>query len=294
MKAVAGNYIIQTVSRALDLLEQFQEGAAELGITDLSTRMKLQKNNVFRLVVTLKEKNYIEMNNLTGKYRLGLKTRALGQVATKQFDFANHVRPFLDELKQQCHETCYFSVLMDGYTYYLNGVESDLPVRVSQRAGSSRPLYCTAAGKVLLAFAEPQKRKDLLLGTEMTRLTPDTITDPVALDNELAKVAKKGFALDNQEHDIGVTEIAAPVFDSNGVIIGALSILGPEMRLSGARLENELLPLLCLSSSRLSTALGHCRKKEAATEISPPTVKPRKPRKPVTKPYLLGGLKNCC
>ena len=295
MKAVAGNYIIQTVSRALDLLEQFQEGAAELGITDLSKRMKLQKNNVFRLVVTLKAKNYIEMNNSTGKYRLGLKTRALGQVASRQFDYAHHVRPFLDDLKTQCHETCYFSVLMDGYTYYLDGVESDLPVRVSQWVGSSRPLYCTAAGKVLLAFAEAQKRKELLSGSELTGLTSRTITDPAALKNELDMVAKRGYAVDDQEHDVGVTEIAAPVYDSHGAITGALSIVGPEMRLSGTRIESELLPLLCLSASRLSTALGHGRTREAVTEITPPKVKAkRKTRKLVTKPYLLGGLKSCC
>ena len=177
MKAVAGNYIIQTVSRALDLLEQFQEGAAELGITDLSNRLNLQKNNVFRLVATLKAKNYIEMNSLTGKYRLGIKTRALGQIATRQIDFATHARPFLNELKQKCHEACYFSVIKDGYTYYLDGVESDLPVRVAQRVGSSRPLNCTAAGKVLLAFIEPHKQIDLLSGIDMKRYTANTITD---------------------------------------------------------------------------------------------------------------------
>src|SRR6185369_2994073 len=164
MKAAAGNYIIQTVSRALDLLEQFQEGDAELGITDLCNRMKLQKNNVFRLVVTLKAKDYIEMNSSTGKYRLGMKTRALGQVATRHINIADQARPFLNDIKQQCHEACYFSVVMEGYTYYLDGVESDLPVRVAQRVGSSQPLYCTAAGRVQLAFMERQRQADLLSG----------------------------------------------------------------------------------------------------------------------------------
>jgi IclR family KDG regulon transcriptional repressor len=285
MKAVAENYIIQTVSRALDMLEQFQLDDAELGITDLSNRMKLQKNNVFRLVVTLTAKNYIEMNNATGKYRLGLKTRALGQAATRQTDFAVQARPFLNAIKQQCHEACYFSVIKEGYTYYLDGVESDLPVRVAQRDGSSQPLYCTAAGRVQLAFMEPQRQKDLLSGSEMKGLTPRTITDPDVLDTELNKVAQQGYAIDDQEHDAGVMEIAAPVFDSNGAIIGALSILGPEMRLAGDRLESELLPLLCYNAARLSTALGHCRAKEKVekvTESSVPTVEPkRKTRKPV-------------
>ncbi len=290
MKAVEGNYIIQTVSRALDLLEQFQVGDAELGITDLSNRMNLQKNNVFRLVATLKAKKYIEINATTGKYRLGIKTRALGQVATRLIDFASQARPFLSDLKQQCHETCYFSIIKDGNTCYLEGVESDLPVRVSQQVGSSRPLYCTAAGRVQLAYMESQTQLDLLSRTEMKVLTDKTITDPVAVHNELLKVAQQGYAIDDQEHDAGVMEIAAPVFDSQGAVVGALSILGPEMRLAATRLENELLPLLCRSAARLSSALGYCRTQEPRTEISVPAPKPkRKARTTESKQLLFGA-----
>jgi DNA-binding IclR family transcriptional regulator len=295
MKAVAGNYIIQTVSRALDLLEQFQVGDAELGITDLSNRMNLQKNNVFRLVATLKEKNYIEMNNSTGKYRLGIKTRALGQVATRLIDFTNYARPFLNDLKQQCHETCYFSIIKDGYSYYLDSVESDLPVRVAQQVGSSRPLYCTAAGRVQLAFMDQHKQMELLSRYEMKRLTARTIIDADALYNELHKVAQQGYAIDNQEHDAGVMEIAVPVFDSNSVIIGALSIVGPEMRLAGTRLENELLPLLCQSASRLSGVLGYSQPEKALAEVRLNTlIKKRKTGKLETKPFVFGGLKTFC
>jgi DNA-binding IclR family transcriptional regulator len=294
MKAVAEKYIIQTVSRALDLLEQFQGGEAELGLTDLGNRLNLQKNNVFRLVATLKAKKYIELNNSTGKYRLGIMTRALGQVASRQIDFVTHARPFLNELKQQCNETCYFSVVRDGYTNYLDGVESDLPVRVAHRVGSSRPLYCTAAGRVQLAFMEPQKQTELLSVSEMKGITDNTITDPARLHIELGRVAQQGFAIDDQEHDAGVMEIAAPVFDSNGAIIGALSIIGPEMRISGTRLEKELIPLVCLSASRLSAALGHCRNKKAPAEVSLLPPKPiRKTRTRETKPYVFGGLKTC-
>lgn len=293
MKAVAENYIIQTVSRALELLEQFQEGDAEFGITDLSNRLKLQKNNVFRLVATLKAKNYIEMNNATGKYRLGIKTRALGQVARRLIDYANLARPFLIDLKQQSHETCYFSVIKDGYTYYLESVESDLPVRVAQQVGSSRPLYCTAAGRVQLAYLEPQRQMDLLSGSELKRLTAHTITDPDELKSELKNVLQKGYAIDNQEHDAGVMEIAAPVFDSNSEIIGALSLLGPEMRLAGPGRENELLPLVCQSAARLSRLLGYCRNSEPS--LQPPLPIPKIiTRKPKAKLHVFGGLKTFC
>jgi len=215
MKADAEHYMIQTVSRALDLLEQFQEGASELSLTDLGTRLKLQKNNVFRLVATLKAKNYIEVNDSTGKYRLGLMTRALGQVATRQIDFVSHAHPFLVELKRKCHENCYFSGIRDGYTHYIDGVESDLPVRVAHQIGSSRPLYCTAPGRVQLAFMERKKQEELLAGSELIAFTANTVTDHVTLHGELEKVIQQGFAIEDQEIDAGVMEIAAPVFDSH-------------------------------------------------------------------------------
>ena len=258
-KAVAGKYIIKTVSHALDLIDQFQVGNAELGINDLSQRMNLTKNAVFRIVATLEEKKYIKKSNSTGKYTLGIKPMELGQVATRLIDYVDYVHPFLFDLKQQSNETCYFSIIKDGYTYFLDGVESDSTVRVKKQVGISRPLYCTAAGRALLAFMDPQKQLDLLLRSEKIGFTSRTITDLSVLQSELKKVAQLGYALDHQEYDSGVMEVAAPVFDAHGTIIGALSILGPEMRLVGTRMNDELIPLLCQSASRLSNTLGFIR-----------------------------------
>jgi DNA-binding IclR family transcriptional regulator len=275
MKAVAGKYSIQAVSQALVLLEQFQVGNAELGITDLSKRMNLQKNYVFRLIATLEEKKYIKMNSSTGKYRLGIKTMTLGQVAAQIIDFVGYARPFLDELKQQSHETCCFSVVKDGHTCFLDSVESDLTVRVVQQVGTSRPLHCTAAGRAQLAFMEPQKRLDLLSRSEIVGLTTHTIVDANVLQNVLNSVAQQGYAIDNQEYDIGVMEIAAPVFGSHGTVMGALSISGPEVRLSRTRLENELIPLLCRSASRFSNILGFSRQ-ERVFIVTRPIKKPKR------------------
>lgn len=294
MKAAADNYMIKTVVHAMDLLDQFREGDAEFGITDLSKRLKLQKNNVFRLVATLKSKQYIEKNNATGKYRLGTQARALGQLASHQLDLVNHARPVLNDLKQQCHETCYFSVNKDGYSYYLDGVESDLPVRVVQLVGTSRPLYFTAAGKVLLAFLESQQQRGLLSSSETYGFSSSTNTDIDVLQADLDIIARQGYAIDDQEHEVGVMEIAAPVFDANAAIIGVLSISGPRMRVV-ERLETELLPLLCKSAAQLSGILGYCQSKEALTEKSLHTAQPElKVKKLEINSYVYGGLKACC
>jgi DNA-binding IclR family transcriptional regulator len=160
---------------------------------------------------------------------------------------------------------------------------------VAQQVGSSRPLYCTAAGKVQLAFVEPQRQLDLLSGSELKSLTARTITDHERLKIELLTAAQNGYAIDDQEHDDGVMEIAAPVFDSDGAVIGALSILGPEMRLAGTRLENELLPLLCQGAARLSTVLGYRRTAEPGL----PPLKPKlKTKKPEAEAHAFGGIRS--
>jgi DNA-binding IclR family transcriptional regulator len=250
------NYIIQTVSNALDLLEQFKDGTTELGLTDLSRRLNLQKNNVFRLVATLESRHYINLNNLTGKYRLGLRARVLGQVALMQTDFLCHSRPALNSLRNQCHETCYFSILADSCSYYVDGIESDLPVRVAHRIGSRKPLYCTATGKVFLAFMAPEDRDRFLDGPEAMPLTAGTIINRDQLCEELHLIAQQGFAIEDQEHDLGVVEIAVPVFDFNGSVVAALSISGPAMRLDRSRMAGELKALLLSEATRLSDKLG--------------------------------------
>lgn len=296
MKAAADNYMIKTVAKAMDLLDQFRAGESEFGITDLSKRLNLEKNNVFRLVVTLTAKNYIEINSSTGKYRLGVNARALGQLAARQIDLVNNARPFLYELKQQSQETCFFSVYQDGSAYSLDCVESDLPVRVVQ-TDKSRPLCSTAAGRVLLAFMDKEKQLDQFSGFNHSGFFDRIITDREMLQDDLKRVAGQGYAIDDQKLDDGVTEIAAPVFDENCAIAGTLSISGPKMRLTAARIESELLPLLCQTAAHLSVLLGCNQNSAALCEISLRPVKAKlKTRKAEIKPepYAYGGLKACC
>ena len=265
------NYIIQAVSHALDLLEQFQQGDTEFGITELSNRLKLQKNNVFRLLATLKSRHYIDVNTSTGKYRLGLKTRELGQAAIQQTNFINLARPVLQSLKEQSGETCYFSVIRNAHTYYLDGIETDLPVRVVHRIGSRRPLHCTAAGKVHLAYMSPDELNRFFSSGELVRFTARTTTNKITLQGELAMIAAQGYSVEDQEHDSGVIELAAPVFDRSGSIVGALSISAPTMRVTGSRLARELVPLVCREATGLSgrICLGNFDSESDTTAFQP-------------------------
>lgn len=249
-------YIIQAVDHALDLLEQFQGDVDELGVTELSKRLKLHKNNVFRLLATLESRNYIEQNRVTENYRLGLKTLELGQTFIKQMGLLRQSRPVLESLVKECNETTYVAILKESHIVYLDVVETDLTVRVVPRVGSRLPAYCTAAGKVQLAYMTEEELDHYLPNKELKGYTPSTITDRDKFKAHLKKIAEQGYAIDNEEMDIGVCCVGAPIRDYTRRIIGAVSISGPSMRFSKDRMENELIPLVKRAAEDISTKLG--------------------------------------
>lgn len=259
MKEQTTPYIVQTVSHALDLLEEFRDCGEELGLTELSNRLRLHKNNVFRLVATLKARNYIEQNDATGKYRLGIRNFELGQATIRQTGFVRQARPILEQLNRQCSETCYVSIIKERHVYYLDGVESDLPVRVVPRIGSRQPLHCTAAGKAQIAFMDSEELLYLFRSKEFPSFTPLTTTDLTELLGELRQVAVQGYAIENGELEVGVKGVAVPVFDYNRQIVGTISISGPAERLSAERLETVLIPLVLQGAAELSAKLGFTR-----------------------------------
>ncbi|BCR06126.1 IclR family transcriptional regulator [Desulfuromonas versatilis] len=249
-------YIIQAVSHALDLLEQFHGDVDELGVTELSKRLKLHKNNVFRLLATLESRGYIEQNKATENYRLGLKSLELGQTFIKQMGLLRQAKPILDRLVGECNETSYVAIFKEGHIVYLDVVETDLTVRVVSRVGSRLPAHCTAAGKVHLANLSDEELEATLPRGELKAFTSSTFTDRAKLKQELKKVADQGYAIDDEELDPGVRCVAAPIRDYTRRIVGAVSISGPSMRFSDERIEKELIPLVLQAGEDLSTRLG--------------------------------------
>lgn len=250
-------YIIQAVSHALDLLEQFHDDIDELGVTELSKRLKLHKNNVFRLLATLESRGYIEQNKATENYRLGLKSLELGQTFIKQMGLLRQAKPILDQIVESCNETSYVAIFKDNHSVYLDVVETDLTVRVVSRVGSRLPAYATAAGKVHLAHMSNEELHEMFPDKQLETYTPTSIPSREALFAELKKVAEQGFAFDNEELDAGVRCVAAPIRDYTRRIVGAISISGPSMRMSDERIEKELVPLAVQASKDLSTRLGY-------------------------------------
>ncbi len=249
-------YIIQAVSHALDLLEQFHDDVDELGVTELSKRLKLHKNNVFRLLATLESRGYIEQNKATENYRLGLKSLELGQTFIKQMGLLRQAKPILEKLTKDTGETSYVAIFKEGHIVYLDVVETDQTVRVVSRVGSRLPAYCTASGKVHLAAMSEEELEEVL-PEQLEKHTPTTFADRASLLAELKKVAEQGYAIDDEELDQGVRCVAAPIRDYTRRIIGAISISGPAMRLPLDKIEQEIVPRVVQAGQELSTRLGY-------------------------------------
>ncbi len=259
VKKDKSEYIIQAVSHALDLLEQFHDDVDELGVTELSKRLKLHKNNVFRLLATLESRGYIEQNRATENYRLGLKALELGQTFIKQMGLLRQARPILEHMVDENNETAYVSIFKENHIVYLDVVETSLTVRVVSRVGSRLPAYCTASGKVHLAFMSSEEFEATLAAQDLVQHTQTTLAERDQLLAELETVRARGYAVDNEELDPGVRCIAAPIRDYTRRIVGAVSVSGPSMRLGDKRLEDELIPMILRAGEDLSTRLGYPR-----------------------------------
>jgi len=258
-KREKSEYTIQAVINALELLEQFNGDVTELGVTELSKRLNLHKNNVFRLLATLESKGYIEQNKLNENYRLGVKCLELGQNYLKQSGLLRQARPVMEDIVAKCNENTYLSVLRGQKIVYIDVVEANQPVRVVSRIGAQLPVYCCASGKAQLA-ALMESGEDIekyVNPKEMKPFTPNTITTIEKLKEELEKIKELGYAIDDEEVDPGVRCVGAAIKDYTKRVVGAISISGPVNRMTFDRIKEELGPLVVEGARRISEKLGY-------------------------------------
>ena len=257
MKREKANYTIQSVSHALDILESFTKTEDELGVTQLSKRLGLHKNNVFRLLATLENRGYIEQNTTTENYRLGAKTLQIGSIFIEQRECRRQARPVLESLAAASGETAVVAVLRGTKVIYMDSVEPDRTVRAVSRIGAMLPAFCTAVGKAQLASLPPADVERLYPDPALTVLTERSIKTRDALMTELKKIIDRGYAVENEETEADVRGIAVAVKDFSKRVIGAIGVMAPASRLTDDRLaKGGVISLLRESGMALSTKLG--------------------------------------
>jgi DNA-binding IclR family transcriptional regulator len=257
MKKAKSDYLIQSVSRALDILEAFAVGQEELGVTELSRKLKLHKNNVFRLLATLETRGYVEQDRETGNYRLGMKTFEVASVFLHHLGLAKQAHAVLEQLAAETGEAAYLAVLDGPWAVCIDMVETSHAVRVVSQLGRRLPAHASALGKVQLAFRPQEELEQLWKQHELVAATSRTVTDPGRLGEELARIATQDLALEDEESAPGVRGVAVPVRDYQRRVVGAVGVLGPVLRLTLERLQGELTARTRTAGQNISKRLGY-------------------------------------
>lgn len=227
--------IINSIDRALDILLLLQQEGQELGITQMSSRLGMHKSTIYRTLSTLEQRGFVQQNADNGKYWLGIKLYSLGMSIKEKLALPKLIYPYAKALSDRFREVVHVSVLDTGAENYPKHIIID---KVGQQVlsltppiGSSAPCHCSAVGKCLLAFSPPEYL-NRFVGKALPGYTAKTIVEWDKLLQELADVRNKGYAYDDEELEIGLTCVAAPIFGQGQVAIAALSLSGPSSRVA--------------------------------------------------------------
>ncbi|MGV2916288.1 IclR family transcriptional regulator [Streptomyces alfalfae] len=249
--------LVPAVTRSLDILELFLEGDGTFSAPEVTRRLQLPRTTVHELLTTLAARSYlVQIPDQPGRYRLGVRTYQLGSRYAEQLDLAAEGQQMAREVAETCDETVHVAILEDTDVIYIAKVDSTHAVRMVSAAGRRLPAHCTSVGKMLLASLPEPELEARLHGREFAAMTPDSITDPDELLAALAEIRERGVAVEHRESNPDVSCVAAPVRDSAGRVVAALSISVPMIRWSEER-ERELAELAAKGAGDLSVRLGH-------------------------------------
>jgi len=257
-----GVYQLQSLDRAISVLDLLGTSDRPLSLADVCQQMGLHKSTAHRALMVL-ERNALIERTPDNRFRLGLKLYELGSRAVEQIDLRAHVHPFFERLAKSLGETVHLSVLRKTQIVYLDKVGPAYSVCSHSKTGNTNPVYCTSMGKAMLAFQPLESVERVISKIKFVRYTRKTICSREELLKALEKVRRRGYAIDDEEIELGTRCVGAPIFNQNGRAIAALSVSGPVSHItveSVAGIAEQLL----LTCRDISTSLGSVHTRSGA------------------------------
>jgi IclR family pca regulon transcriptional regulator len=255
----------QSLERGLAILSSFTPERPIRGIADVADELGMRRSTTHRYMSTLVALGYLEQG-AARKYRLGLRVTDLGMSALNSTALREHARPYLEELCRQSSYTVSLSVLDGPEIVYVDRVRSSRRtqgrVDLDLAPGARLPAYCTAMGKLLMAFLPEEEQRTLLAEVKPTRMGPNTITSKTQLRAELENIREEGFAVNDQELAPELYAIAAPVRSEGDEVVAAVSMTAHASMISLEELVEHLGPHLVAAADRVSARLGYRREDE--------------------------------
>jgi IclR family transcriptional regulator, pca regulon regulatory protein len=255
----------QSLERGLAILGCFTPQRPVLGIADIADELGMSRSTTHRYVITLVALGYLEQG-ASRKYRLGLRVTDLGMSALNATGLREHSHPYLEELRQRTTYTVNLAVLDGTEILYVDRVRSfrrgQGMIDLGLRPGSRLPSYCTAMGKLLLAYLPEAEQRELIAQMKLTKRGPNTITSKRALREELEEVRESGFAVDDEELAPELLAIAAPVRNEAREVVAAINMSAHSSMISLEEMVDALGPHLISTADRISARLGYRRDDE--------------------------------
>jgi IclR family KDG regulon transcriptional repressor len=245
---------VNTVKKVLDILEIFLTTEDELSITELAESSGLPNTTVHRICSILSERGYIYQKNKKGKYSPGTMFLQFQNVNMFAFKIKEMGLPFMKELSKLASESVTLSVWDGSEAVEVLDVVTNRRLQCTGKIGERLPPHCTSVGKILLASKPDKLIREILSMKELTHYTEHTITRIPQIRKELALVRQEGFAFDDEEFEIGLRAISAPVKDVNDDVVAAVGIVGPTVRISRLKMS-ELSPIVKNCALEISKAL---------------------------------------
>jgi IclR family acetate operon transcriptional repressor len=249
------SYNITALQRGLRLLQLFSESGHGLTAKQVAGRSRLPVSTVHRFLTNLESAAFLNCGG-DGVYQLGIACFAIGQAALGQLDIRRVSLPYLEELNRKTRETIHLTLRNGLSAVYVEKLDSPEQLRIHSRIGAAVPLYCTAVGKVMLAYMPDEERERVIPQLGLKRLTPNTVGNLQELAAELYRVRKNGYACDLEEHELHIRCIAAPIWDHAGEVSASVSITAPMVRMAVTRLR-QLAPLIQTAGLQISRELGY-------------------------------------
>jgi IclR family pca regulon transcriptional regulator len=250
-------YTLETLLRGLNILSLYTRETPALTLTEITKATNLNKTTVYRILTTLENTGYLIRDPETKRYRPGLKVLQLGFASISSLEVRQVARIYLEQLSQQVSETVSLSVLDGPDIIYVDRVRNQGIVGVVLGMGSRLPAHCASMGKAMLAHLPPAELRQYLDQVAREPCTPKSLVDRQALESELALVRKQGYATNDEELEIGLRAVAAPIWDNSNRVVAAVNITGSVSSISQERLVGELAESVRHTAAQISQALGY-------------------------------------
>lgn len=249
-------YLINSIIRASTILSCFSKEKTHFKVSELARQFKLDRSTTYRILLSLEKCGLVEKDEKTGEYSLGMAAFEIGNAYLRRLDFIKISKPVMGELALKVQETVHLAVLSDTEIVYVDKIDTPRTLGVMSKIGQRAPVYCTALGKVLLAFQPEGQLSRIIDEIKFKSYTKNTITSKNKLVKELKEIRKREYSLDQREFEEDVECISAPIRNHLGDVIAALSISGPQRKI-GTPLEKQFVGQVIEAAALISSKMGY-------------------------------------